>query len=159
MALLSRFLRFNNIDAIYSAPEKTVQGVSMFKGFRDFILRGNVVDLAVAVIIGTAFGAVVSAFTKGIVMQLVAAVVKTPDFDKLAFYLHGTPIQYGSFLTATLNFLIIASVVYFFMVAPLQYLLARLEGPQAATTKTCSECLSEIPLPARRCKFCTQPVA
>jgi large conductance mechanosensitive channel len=131
----------------------------MLKGFRDFILRGNVVDLAVAVIIGTAFGAVVTAFTKGIVMQLIAAVIKTPDFDKVAFDLHGTPINYGTFLTATLNFLIIASVVYFFMVLPLQYLLAKLQGPAAVTTKTCGECLSEIPLSAKRCKFCTQPVA
>ena len=131
----------------------------MIKGFRDFILRGNVVDLAVAVIIGTAFGAVVTAFTKGIVMQLIAAIIKTPDFDTLAFDLHGTPVNYGTFLTATLNFLIIASVVYFFMVMPLQYLLAKLQGPTAVTTKTCGECLSEIPLPAKRCKFCTQPVA
>ena len=131
----------------------------MLKGFRDFILRGNVVDLAVAVIIGTAFGAVVTAFTKGIVMQFIAAIVKVPDFDKLSFYLNGTPINYGPFLTATLNFLIIAAVVYFFMVAPLQYLLARLKGPEAATTKSCPECLSDIPIPARRCKFCSQPVA
>lgn len=131
----------------------------MFKGFRDFILRGNVVDLAVAVIIGTAFGAVVTSFTKNIIMQFIAAIVKVPDFDKLAFYINGAPILYGPFLTATLSFLIIAAVVYFFMVVPLHYLLARMQGPQAATTKTCGECLSEIPLPARRCKFCAQPVA
>jgi large conductance mechanosensitive channel len=131
----------------------------MFKGFRDFILRGNVVDLAVAVIIGTAFGAVVTAFTKGIVMQFIAAIVKTPDFDKLAFYINGTPINYGPFLTVLLNFLIIAAVVYFFMVLPLRYLMERMQGPAAVTTRTCSECLSEIPLPARRCKFCAQPVA
>ena len=130
----------------------------MLKGFRDFILRGNVVDLAVAVIIGGAFGAVVSAFTKGIVMQLIAAVIKTPDFDKLAFDLHGTPVNYGTFLTATLNFLIVATVIYFFMVLPLQYLMKKLQGPAAVNTKTCGECLSEIPLPAKRCKFCTQPV-
>jgi len=131
----------------------------MLKGFRDFILRGNVVDLAVAVIIGGAFGAVVSAFTKGIVMQLIAAVIKTPDFDKLAFDLHGTPVNYGTFLTATLNFLIVATVVYFFMVLPVQYLTKKIQGPGAVTTKTCGECLSEIPLPAKRCKFCTQPVS
>jgi len=131
----------------------------MLKGFRDFILRGNVVDLAVAVIIGTAFGAVVSAFTKGIIMQFVAAIVKTPDFDTLAFNLNGTPIKYGPFLTATLNFLIVAGVVYFFVVLPLNYLLVKAKGPEAATMKTCGECLSEIPLPARRCKFCAQPVA
>ena len=131
----------------------------MLKGFRDFILRGNVVDLAVAVVIGAAFGTVVSAFTKGILMQFIAAIVKTPDFDRLSFYLNGTPIQYGPFLTALLNFLIIAAVVYFFVIAPLQYLLARLKKPAAVTTKACSECLSDIPLSARRCKFCAQPVA
>ena len=134
----------------------------MLKGFRDFILRGNVVDLAVAVVIGTAFGAVVTAFTKGIVMQFVAAVVKTPDFDKLAFNFHGTPINYGPFLTATLNFLIIAGVIYFFVVVPLNYLMAKFNKPEpeaAVTTKACSECLSDIPLEAKRCKFCAQPVA
>ena len=134
----------------------------MLKGFREFILRGNVVDLAVAVIIGTAFGAVVTAMTKGIVMQLVAAIVKTPDFDKLAFDLHGTPINYGTFLTATIDFLIVAAVVYFFVVVPLSYLLARVNKPApeaAPTTKTCAECLSDIPLAAKRCKFCAQPVA
>jgi len=130
----------------------------MLKGFRDFILRGNVVDLAVAVIIGTAFGSVVTALTKNIILQFVAAVVKTPDFDKLAYDLHGTPIQYGTFLTATLNFLIIAGVIYFFVVLPLNYLLAKVKGPEAASTKTCGECLSEIPLPAKRCKFCAQPI-
>jgi len=133
----------------------------MLKGFRDFILRGNVVDLAVAVVIGTAFGAVVTAFTKGIIMQFVAAIVKTPDFDKLAVPLNGTPINYGPVLTATLNFLIIASVIYFFVVVPLNYLLAKFNKPApepAPTTKTCGQCLSEIPLAATRCKFCTQPV-
>jgi large conductance mechanosensitive channel len=134
-------------------------GVFMLKGFRDFILRGNVVDLAVAVIIGTAFGAVVTAFTKGIVMQLIAAIIKTPDFDKLAFNLHGTPVNYGTFLTASLNFLIIASVVYFFMVVPLTYLFERVKGPVEVTTKPCPECLSDIPVAATRCKFCAQPVA
>ncbi len=130
----------------------------MLKGFRDFILRGNVVDLAVAVVIGAAFGAVITAFTKGILMQFIAALVKTPDFDKLAVNLNGTPIFYGPFLTALLNFLIIAAVVYFFVVVPLTYLLTRSKKPEAATTKTCPECLSDIPIPAHRCKFCAQPV-
>ncbi|GAC1427604.1 MAG: large conductance mechanosensitive channel protein MscL [Acidobacteriaceae bacterium] len=130
----------------------------MLKGFRDFILRGNVVDLAVAVVIGTAFGAVVAAFTKGILMQFIAALVKMPDFDKMAWNLNGTPILYGPFLTALLNFLIVAAVVYFFVVMPLQMLMARRKGPDAVTTKGCPECLSDIPLSARRCKFCAQPV-
>lgn len=134
----------------------------MLKGFRDFILRGNVVDLAVAVVIGTAFGAVVTAFTKGVIMQFVAAIIKTPDFDKLAFPVNGTPINYGTFLTATINFLIVAVVVYFFVVLPLNYVLAKVNKPEpeaAPATKTCGECLSDIPLAARRCKFCAQPVA
>ncbi len=131
----------------------------MLKGFRDFILRGNVVELAVAVLIGTAFGAVVTSFTKDILMQLIAAIVKTPDFSGLAFSLHGTLIKYGSFLNAIINFLIVASMIYFFVVLPLKYLMAKANAPVAPTTKTCTECLSEIPLPARRCKFCTQPVA
>jgi large conductance mechanosensitive channel len=130
----------------------------MLKGFRDFILRGNVVDLAVAVIIGTAFGAVVTTFTKGIVMQFVAALVKAPDFDNFSFGLNGTPIKYGPFLTASLNFLIVAAIVYFFVVMPLNYLLAKFSKPSEATTKICGECLSEIPLSAKRCKFCAQPV-
>jgi large conductance mechanosensitive channel len=133
----------------------------MLKGFRDFILRGNVVDLAVAVVIGTAFGAVVTAFTKGIIMQFIAALVKMPDFDKLSVMLNGTPITYGPFLTAFLSFLIIAAVIYFMVVVPLNYLLARMKKPEpeaAPSTKTCSECLSDIPLDARRCKFCAQPV-
>ena len=131
----------------------------MLKGFREFILRGNVVDLAVAVLIGGAFGAVITSFTKDILMQLVAAIVKTPDFSGLAFSLHGTPIKYGSFLGVAINFLIVASMIYFFVVLPLKYLLAKAKGAEAATTKTCAECLSEIPLAARRCKFCAQPVA
>jgi len=130
----------------------------MLKGFRDFILRGNVVDLAVAVLIGTAFGAVVTSFTKDILMQLIAALVKTPDFSGLAFSLHGTLIKYGSFLNATINFLIVASMIYFFVVLPLKYLMAKAKAPEAPTTKPCGECLSEIPLAAKRCKFCAQPV-
>ena len=133
----------------------------MLKGFREFILRGNVVDLAVAVVIGTAFGVVVTAFTKGIIMQLVAALVKTPDFDNLAVLLNGTPIKYGPFLTALLNFLIIAGVIYFFVVVPLNYLMARFKKPEpdsAPATKVCGQCLSDIPIAATRCRFCAQTV-
>jgi large conductance mechanosensitive channel len=134
----------------------------MFKGFRDFVLRGNVVDLAVGVVIGAAFGTVVTAFTKGIIMQFVAALVKMPDFDKLSFYLNGTPINYGPFITATISFLIIAAVIYFFVVLPVNYLMAKFNKPVPATppaTKACPECLTDIPLAARRCSACGQPVA
>jgi large conductance mechanosensitive channel len=130
----------------------------MLKGFRDFILRGNVVDLAVAVIIGTAFGAVVTSLTKDIIMQFVAATVHTPDFSGLAVGVHGTPIKYGSFLNTVINFVIIAAVIYFFVVVPLNYLLAKVKGPAAPANKTCPQCLSEVPVAATRCKFCTQPL-
>jgi large conductance mechanosensitive channel len=134
----------------------------MLKGFRDFILRGNVVDLAVAVIIGAAFNSVVTSFTKDVLGQLIAAVVGKPDFDNVVLMLNGTPIRVGTFLTATVQFLIVALVVYFFVVLPLNKLLARLHKADPAaptTTKTCPECLSEIPIAAKRCAHCTQTVA
>jgi large conductance mechanosensitive channel len=131
----------------------------MLKGFRDFILRGNVVDLAVAVIIGAAFGKIITAFTTNIISPLIGAIVGKPDFSYLVLTLHGGKIGYGSFLTAVIDFLIQASVVYFLLVLPVNYLLAKIRKPEAPTTKTCGECLSEIPLPAKRCKFCAQPVA
>ena len=134
----------------------------MIKGFRDFILRGNVVDLAVAVIIGAAFNSVVQSFTKDVLGQLIAAGVGKPDFNNVVFKIYGTDIRIGTFLTATVQFLIVASVVYFGVVLPLNTLLARLKKPVPPTppaTKICPECLSEIPLAARRCAHCAQPVA
>jgi large conductance mechanosensitive channel len=133
----------------------------VLKGFRDFILRGNVVDLAVAVIIGAAFNAIVNSFVKDILGQFIAAVVGKPDFSGVVFKLNGTPINVGNFLNATISFLIVAFVVYFFVVLPLNTLLARMkkpEAPPAVTTKKCPECLSDIPLEAKRCAFCGQPV-
>jgi len=131
----------------------------MIKGFRDFILRGNVIDLAVAVIIGAAFSAITKSLVDDVISPLIGAVVGKPDFSSLVFNIGTTPIKYGSFLTACINFLIIAFVVYFFLVLPVQKLLTRLKGPEAAATKPCSQCLSDIPLAAQRCKFCTQSVA
>jgi large conductance mechanosensitive channel len=134
----------------------------MLKGFRDFILRGNVVDLAVAVILGAAFNAVVSSFTKDVLGQLIAALVGKPDFDNVVLMLNGTPIRIGNFLTATVQFLIVAFVVYFGIVLPLNHLMARLQKPAPeapSAAKTCPECLSEIPLAAKRCAHCAQPVA
>jgi large conductance mechanosensitive channel len=130
----------------------------MLKGFRDFILRGNVVDLAVAVIIGAAFGKIITAFTTNIISPVIGAIAGKPDFSYLVLTLHGGKIGYGSFLTAVIDFLIQASVVYFLLVLPVNYLLARINKPVAPTTKTCPECFSEISLPAKRCKFCAQPV-
>ncbi|HWW96493.1 MAG TPA: large conductance mechanosensitive channel protein MscL [Edaphobacter sp.] len=130
----------------------------MIKGFRDFILRGNVMDLAVAVIIGAAFSAITKSLVEDVITPLIAAVVGKPDFSALIFTINGTPIKYGSFLTALINFLIIAFVIYFFLVLPFQKLLARIKGPDAATTKPCPQCLSDIPLAASRCKACGQTV-
>jgi large conductance mechanosensitive channel len=133
----------------------------MIKGFRDFILRGNVMDLAVAVIIGAAFTAIVTALTANIINPLLGAIIGKPNFDYLTFHLHGGEIKYGSFITALINFALIAAVVYFFLVIPTQYLLKKIkrETIVPVTTKPCPQCLSDIPLAATRCMFCTQPVA
>ena len=130
----------------------------MFKGFRDFILRGNVVDLAVAVIIGAAFSAITNSLVTNIFNPLIAAIVGKPDFSALTFSVHGGVIKYGDFLNSVIAFLLIAFVVYFFIVLPMQKLLARFAPPTVVTTKPCPQCLSEVPLAATRCKFCTQPV-
>ena len=134
----------------------------MIKGFRDFILRGNVVDLAVAVIIGAAFGAVVTALTTDIITPLIAAIVGKPSFGALVLTVNGGKILYGDFLNAVIDFVLKASVVYFFIVVPLGYLLAKVKGPvpdAPPVTKVCAQCLSDIPVAAKRCKFCTEPVA
>jgi len=133
----------------------------MLKGFRDFILRGNVVDLAVAVIIGAAFNAIVTAFANDVLMQFVAATIGKPDFKNVVWTLHNTPIRVGVLLNAIIGFLIAATVIYFGVVMPMQWLMARAkkgEVPPPPNTKKCPECLSEIPLEARRCAHCTQPV-
>jgi large conductance mechanosensitive channel len=133
----------------------------MFKGFRDFILRGNVVDLAVAVIIGAAFSGIVTSLVNDVLKQFIAAIVGKPDFSYVVIDLHGTPIRIGNFLTASVQFLIVASVVYFGVVLPLNTLLARIKKPAPPpppVTKACPECLSDIPIAARRCAHCTQPV-
>jgi len=132
----------------------------MIKGFRDFILRGNVMDLAVAVIIGAAFTAIVTALTANIINPLLGAVIGKPNFDYLIASVNGGQIKYGTFLTAIINFLLIAGVVYFFLVLPTQYLMKKFNPPPPAepVTKACPQCLSDVPVAATRCKFCTQPV-
>lgn len=132
----------------------------MLKGFRDFILRGNVMDLAVAVIIGAAFTSIVTALTTNIINPLLGAIIGKPNFDHLVGHVHGGVIEYGKFLTAVVNFLLIAAVIYFFLVLPTQYLLKKFNPPAAAppSTRSCPQCLGEIPVAATRCKFCAQPV-
>ncbi len=129
----------------------------MFKGFREFILRGNVIDLAVAVVIGAAFGAVITSFVANILTPLIAALVGKPDFSALVTNLNGSAIKYGLFLNALIAFLLIAFAVYFAMVAPMNAWKARQARGQATpdpATKTCPECLESIAIAARKCKWC-----
>ncbi len=132
----------------------------MLKDFRAFILRGNLVDLAVAVVIGTAFGAVVTALVKDLVTPLLAAIGGEPDFSGLKFTINGSAFLYGAFINALLAFLIIAAVVFFFVIKPLNALMDRrkVDTPVDTTTHDCPHCLSAIPLAATRCAFCTSQV-
>ena len=129
------------------------------KGFKTFLLRGNVVDLAVGVVIGVAFGVVITAFVKDLVTPLIAAIGGQPDFSSLYFTVNNSKFLYGDFLNALIAFLIVAAVIYFFVVMPYTSLVsrARKEPPADPTTKKCTECMSEIPIGARRCAFCGQP--
>ena len=133
----------------------------MLREFRGFILRGNLVDLAVAVVIGTAFTAVVNALVKDIVTPLIAAVGGEPNFGNLAFTINGSRFAYGDFLNALLTFLIVAAVMFFLVSKPVNILLDQLqtEPDVESPTRPCPECLSQIPRPASRCAFCTAAVA
>lgn len=130
----------------------------MLKGFKEFIMRGNVMDLAVAVVIGAAFGAVIKSFVDNIINQTLAALVSKPDFSALRLTVNGADIKFGSFLNDLISFLLIALAVYFFMVAPMNAWKRRTTPPPAAAaSKACPECLSEIPVAAKRCSHCAQP--
>ena len=134
----------------------------MLKGFREFILRGNVVDLAVAVVIGAAFGAVVSALVKDLLTPLIAAIVGQPDFSAIQFTVNGSKFLVGDFINALVAFLMVAVAIYFFVVTPMNVIQARRrrgEAPPDPTTKKCAECLSEVPIAARRCALRAQPLA
>ncbi len=149
----------------------------MLKGFRDFILRGNVVDLAVAVIIGAAFGAITSSLTADVITPFISAIVGAPDFSSMVVHVptlrHVAPpsplpagyiapgeLHIGKFLNALINFLLNAAAIYFMIVVPMKYLMAKFNkpAPAAPVTKTCPQCISEVPLAATRCKFCTEPL-
>ena len=130
----------------------------MLKGFKQFVLRGNVLDLAVAVIMGAAFGAVVTALVKDVLTPLIAAAVGSPDFSAIEFTVNGSKFLIGDFVNALVSFVLVAVALYVFVVAPVNHLTARLrrgEAPPDPTTKKCPECLSEVPIAARRCAFCT----
>jgi large conductance mechanosensitive channel len=132
----------------------------MFKGFVAFLSRGNVIDLAIAVVIGGAFGAVVSALVKDLLTPLIAAVFGKPDFAGLTFTLNASVFSYGDFLNALISFLSVAVAIYYLVVLPAERIKSLRAGPapEPPALATCPECLSEIPLAATRCKFCTAPV-
>ena len=134
----------------------------MMTGFRQFILRGNVIDLAVAVVIGGAFGAVVAALVKDLLTPLIGAVVGAPDFSALVLTINGSQVLIGDFINAVVSFVLVAAAVYYVIVVPVNAITARRnrgEAPPDPTTKKCPDCLSEVPVAARRCAFCTSPLA
>jgi len=132
------------------------------KGFKQFLLRGNVLDLAVAVVIGAAFGAVVTALVKDLITPIIAALVGKPDFSALAFHINNSTFAIGDFLNAVVSFVLVAAAVYFFVVLPVNKIMERLRRgapPPDPTTKKCPECLSVVPIAARKCAFCTSTIA
>jgi large conductance mechanosensitive channel len=132
----------------------------MLKDFKQFLLRGNVVDLAVGVVIGVAFGAVITAFVDDLITPLIGAIFGKQDFSALTFSINGSRFLYGAFINAVIAFVLIAAAVFFFVVRPVNALMARrrTEPPVDPTTRECPECLSSIPTAARRCAFCTAEV-
>jgi large conductance mechanosensitive channel len=131
----------------------------MLKEFKAFVFRGNIVDLAVAVVIGLAFGAVISALVADIITPLIAAIFGSHDFSALTFTINGSRFLYGAFINAVISFVLIAAAVFFVVVKPMNAMAARRTKEEpAATTRDCPECLSEIPLAAKRCRFCTAEV-
>jgi large conductance mechanosensitive channel len=130
----------------------------MLKGFREFLFRGNVVDLAIAVVIGAAFGAMVTALVKDLITPFIAAIVGQSDFSALTFTINNSKFLYGDLLNAVVSFVLIAAAIYFLIILPMNTIQARFKKPAAAaapTTKECPECLSTIPLAAKRCAHCT----
>lgn len=133
----------------------------MLKEFKQFLLRGNVVDLAVGVVVGAAFGTIVSALVSDLLTPLIAAIAKVPDFGGLSFTINNSVFMYGHFINALISFLLVASSVFFFVVRPMNILISRSKKEPLAdpTTKKCLECLSEIPIEAKRCSHCAQVTA
>lgn len=135
---------------------ETQKGEPM-SGFKQFLLRGNVVDMAVGIVVGAAFGTVVSSFVKDLLTPLIAAIVRQPDFSAISFQLNGSNFMIGNFANSVVSFVIVAAAVYYVVVLPVNTLVAhaRRQPPVEPTTKRCPECISEIPIQAKRCAFCT----
>jgi large conductance mechanosensitive channel len=133
----------------------------MLKEFKQFLLRGNVVDLAVGVLIGVAFGTIVTALVSDLLTPLIAAIARVPDFSGAFFTIHGSKFMFGHFINALVSFILVASSVFFFVVKPMNLLIKRShkEPPVDPTTRKCPECLSEIPLEAKRCAHCGQVIS
>lgn len=131
----------------------------MLKGFREFIMRGNAIDLAVGVVIGAAFGAVVNSLVADIITPIISAIAKVPDFAQLSVTVNDSTIAYGNLLNAVIAFLLMAIAIYFFVIVPMNKLLDKFKKPEAPTHKECEECLSQVPIAARRCANCAQPIA
>ena len=133
----------------------------MFKEFKQFLLRGKVVDLAVGVVIGAAFGGIVTALVTDFLTPLIAAVVKVHDFSGIFFTINGSKFMFGHFINSLISFILVSVAVFFFVVKPMNILIERShkEPPTDPTTKKCKECLSEIPIDAKRCSYCTQIVS
>lgn len=129
------------------------------KGFRDFITRGNVVELAIAVVVGTAFTGIVTAIVKDLITPLIGALWKSNKFETLTFKVHGSTFAYGDLINAVVSFFIISAVVYFLIVRPMALLLTRKAKNVEATERDCPECLSAVPIAASRCKYCTAVIA
>jgi large conductance mechanosensitive channel len=129
-------------------------------GFKQFLLRGNVVDMAVGIVVGAAFGTVVTSFVKDLLTPFIAAIVRQPDFSAIAFEINGSKFLIGDFVNSIVSFVIIAAAVYFAVVLPINTLVARSRKqlPAEPNTKRCPECLSEIPIQAKRCAFCASPL-
>ena len=133
----------------------------ILEGFKNFILRGNAVDLAVGVVIGASFGTVVNTLVKGLLTPFIGAIAKVPDFSGLYFTLNGSKFLYGEFINALISFLLVAAAIYFCVVLPMNILMTKLKKKEdlIPTTKKCPECLSDIPLNAKRCSHCAQIIA
>jgi large conductance mechanosensitive channel len=131
--------------------------MDMLREFKTFILRGNVIDLAVAVVLGLAFGALVNVLVSGILMQLIAAIFGKPNFGQLTFTIHNATFAYGAVINAAINLLSVAVALFFFVVKPTNWLIARSrrEPPADPDTRNCDQCLSVVPTKARRCAYCT----
>jgi len=132
--------------------------LKILEGFKNFILRGNAVDLAVGVVIGASFGTVVNALVKGLLTPLIGAIAKVPDFSGLMFTLNGSKFMYGELINAVISFLLVAASIYFFVVLPMNTFMEKTnkKKDQKPTHKKCPECMSEVPVDAKRCAHCSQ---